>query len=173
MVPVVENGMILKGGVLAGGGAAALASDNTNVLLSSTRMDALGLTAGMSYARNWVGKVGWYIGNTGVINNFRRMHRWVASDWSKAGDRDVNSYIDVMRQQVKGEWTVHHQLGHMEKRKKYWWKDPWTMAEWGTIGSLMELLDARGRWQRWRRKSGWRRWTNGMRRWIGESGWAA
>ena len=86
----------------------------------------------MSYARNWVSKVDWYIDNTGVINNFRRMHRWVANDWSKAGDRDVNGYIDVMRQQVKGEWTVHHQLGHVEKRKKYRWKDPsWTMAEWG------------------------------------------
>jgi hypothetical protein len=34
-------------------------------------------------------------------------------------------------------------------------------------------VDARGRWQRWRRKRGWRRLTNGMRRWIGESGWAA
>jgi hypothetical protein len=22
-------------------------------------------------------------------------------------------------------------LGHVEKRKKYRWKDPWTMAEWG------------------------------------------
>jgi hypothetical protein len=36
-------------------GGAALASDNTDVLLSSTRMEALGLAAGMSYARNWVG----------------------------------------------------------------------------------------------------------------------
>jgi hypothetical protein len=131
MVAVVENGAIQEGGVLAGGGGAALASDNTNVLLSSTRMEALGLAAGMSYARNWVGKVDWYIDNTCVINNFRRMHRWIANDWSKAGDRDVNGYIDVMRQQVKGEWTVHHQLGHVEKRKKYRWKDPWTMAEWG------------------------------------------
>jgi hypothetical protein len=59
------------------------------------------------------------------------MHRWVANDWSKAGDRGVNGYIDVMRQQVKCEWTVHHQLGHVEKRKKYRWKDPWAMAEWG------------------------------------------
>ena len=25
----------------------------------------------------------------------------------------INGYIDVMRQQVKGEWTVHHQLGHV------------------------------------------------------------
>jgi ribonuclease HI len=75
MVAVVENGTNLKGGVLAGVGDAALASDNTNVLLSSTRMEALGLAAGMSYARNWVGKVDWYIDSTGVINNFRRMHR--------------------------------------------------------------------------------------------------
>jgi hypothetical protein len=33
------------------------------VLLSSTRMEALGLAAGMSYARNWVGEVDWYIDN--------------------------------------------------------------------------------------------------------------
>jgi hypothetical protein len=57
--------------VLAGGGGAALAPDNTNVLLSSTRMEALGLAAGMSYARNWVGKVDWYLDNIGVTNNFR------------------------------------------------------------------------------------------------------
>jgi hypothetical protein len=43
--------------VLAGGGAAALAPDNTNVLLGFTRIEALGLAAGMSYAQNWVGKV--------------------------------------------------------------------------------------------------------------------
>jgi hypothetical protein len=56
-VAVVENGAIPGGGVLAGGGGAtlALASDNTNVLLSSTRMEALGLAPGISYARNWVG----------------------------------------------------------------------------------------------------------------------
>jgi hypothetical protein len=57
IVAVVENGAIPEGGVLAGRGGAALASDNTNVLLSSMRMEALGLAAGMSYARNWVGKV--------------------------------------------------------------------------------------------------------------------
>jgi hypothetical protein len=84
------------------------------------------------------------------------MHRWVANDWSKAGDRDVNGYIDVIRQQVKGGWTVHHQLGHMEKRKKYRWKDPWTMAEWSNWVADGILLDARGRWRRRRRKSGWR-----------------
>ena len=77
-------------------------------------MKALGLAADMSYARNWVGKVDWYIDNMGVINNYRRiMHRWVANDWSKAGDRDVNGYINVLRRRVKGEWAVHHQLGHV------------------------------------------------------------
>jgi ribonuclease HI len=58
-------------------------------------MEALGLAAGMSYARNWVGKVDWYIDNTGVINSFRRMHRWVANDWTKAGDRDVNPFASL------------------------------------------------------------------------------
>jgi hypothetical protein len=47
MVAVVDNGTIQGGGVLAGGGGAVLASDNTNVLLSSTRMEALGLAAGI------------------------------------------------------------------------------------------------------------------------------
>jgi hypothetical protein len=66
IVTVVENGAIPEGGVLAGGGGAALAYDNTNVLLSSTRMEALGLAARMSYARNWVGKVDWCIDNMWV-----------------------------------------------------------------------------------------------------------
>jgi hypothetical protein len=39
------------------GGGAAIAAHTTNVLLNITRMEALGLAAGMSYAREWVGKV--------------------------------------------------------------------------------------------------------------------
>jgi hypothetical protein len=75
------------------------------------------------------------------------MHRWVANDWSKAGGRDINGYIDVIRQQVKGGWAVHHQLGHVEERKKHRWKDPWTMAEYGATVWVADgiLLDARGR----------------------------
>ena len=110
MTALVTDGNILQGDVLAGGGGAALAADNANVLLSSTRMEVLGLAAGMSYARNWVDKVDWYIDNMGVINNFRKMHRWVANDWSKAGDRDVNGYLNVIRNEVKGVRAVHHQL---------------------------------------------------------------
>jgi hypothetical protein len=56
--------------VLAGGGGAAIASHATNVLLNTTRMEALGLATGMSYARNWAGKVKWCIDNKGVIENF-------------------------------------------------------------------------------------------------------
>jgi hypothetical protein len=133
MVAVVENGTIQEGGVLAGGGGDALASDNTNVMLSSARMEALGLAAGMSYARNWVGKADWHIDNTGVINNFGE---YIGGSPMTGARRatvvlSINGYINVMRQQVKGEWTVHRQLGHVEKRKKYRWKGLWTMAEWG------------------------------------------
>jgi hypothetical protein len=49
-----------------GGGGAALASDNTNVLLSSTRMEALGLAAGMSYART-----------TGLVRSTGILTTWV------------------------------------------------------------------------------------------------
>jgi hypothetical protein len=50
-VVAVENGAIQEGGVLAGGSGAALAPDNTNVLLSSTRMEALGLHLGNKYGK--------------------------------------------------------------------------------------------------------------------------
>jgi hypothetical protein len=76
------------------------------------------------------------------------MNRWVANDWIKAGDRDVNGYINVLRRRVKGEWwAVHYQLGHVEKRKKYKWKDPWTMTEWsnwvadGIAGSAWKMAE--------------------------------
>jgi ribonuclease HI len=100
MAALVKDGNILQGDVLAGGGGAALAADNTNVLLSSTsstRMEALGLAAGMHVVCQELGGQGGlvYIDNMGVINNFRKMHRWVANDWSKAGDRDVNGYISM------------------------------------------------------------------------------
>jgi hypothetical protein len=59
--------------ILAGGGGAALASSKTNVLLNTTRREALGLAAGMSYARNWKGSVKWYVDNMGAISNFWAM----------------------------------------------------------------------------------------------------
>ena len=58
MIALVKDGNILQGGVLAGGGGAALAADNTNVLLSSTRMEALGLAAGMSICQELGGQGG-------------------------------------------------------------------------------------------------------------------
>jgi hypothetical protein len=79
--------------ILAGGGGAALASNATNVLLNTTRMEALGLAAGMSYARNWKGSVKWYVDHMGAISNFWAMPGSVANDWSKMGDRDVFGYI--------------------------------------------------------------------------------
>jgi hypothetical protein len=55
--------------ILAGGGDAALASSTTNILLNTTRMEALGLAAGMSYARNWKGSVTdkWYVDNMAAL----------------------------------------------------------------------------------------------------------
>jgi hypothetical protein len=70
---------------------------------------------------------GWHVVRTKLVGK-------VANDWSKAGDRDVNGYIDVMRQQVKGEWTVHHQLWHVEKRKKYRVEGPLDNGGVGQLG---------------------------------------
>jgi hypothetical protein len=76
----------------AGGGGAALASSATNVLLNTTRMEALGLAAGMSYARNWKGSVKWYVDNMGAISNFWAMPGSVANDWSDGRPRRVWVY---------------------------------------------------------------------------------
>ena len=46
-------------------------------------MEALGLAAGMSYARNWKGSVKWHVDNMGAISNFWAMPGSVANDWSK------------------------------------------------------------------------------------------
>jgi hypothetical protein len=87
-----------------------------------------------------VGKVDWYIDNMGVINNFRKMHRWVANDWSKAGDRDVNGYLNALRNEVKGERAVHHQSA---ARRTSCWNHRllgmklqlWRIHGWGDCGS--------------------------------------
>jgi hypothetical protein len=81
--------------IIAGG--AALASSRTNVLLNTTRIKALGLAAGMSYARNWKGSVKWYVDNKRVISNFWDMPGSVSNDWSKMGDQDVFWYINIMQ----------------------------------------------------------------------------
>jgi hypothetical protein len=102
------------------------------------------------------------------------MHRWVANDWSKVGDRDVNGYIDVMRHQVKGGGQcITNSDMYVEKRKKYRWKDPWTMVEGGNW--VVDGIAGRARKMAEMEEKEWvaSRWTNGMRRWIGESGWAA
>ena len=119
--------------ILARGGGAAIASHATNILLNTTRMEALGLAAGMSYARKWKGKVRWYIDNKGVIENFWKIPHCVANDWSKIGDRDVFGYIDKMRDSVQGEWDVRHQEGHVEGRKKD--KRTWTDEETGNVNA--------------------------------------
>ena len=75
--------------ILAGGGGGADANDKENVLLSSTRMEALGLAAGMSYARAWTGRVEWRVDNLGVVKGFRKLRHMTPADWGRVSDRDV------------------------------------------------------------------------------------
>jgi hypothetical protein len=104
-------------------------------------MEALGLAAGMSYARNWKGSVKWYVDNMGAISNFWAMPGSVANDWSKMGDRDVFGYINIMQSKVLGEWDVIHQEGHVEKRKKD--KSTWTIEEVGNVEADIVAGNAR------------------------------
>jgi hypothetical protein len=89
-----------------GGGGAEAATANGNVLLNTTRMEALGLVAGMSYAWEWKGPVKWYLDNNGARRNYRKMRHWTAYDWRKAGDRDVFGYMELLRARLAGKWEV-------------------------------------------------------------------
>ena len=98
----------------------------------------------MSYARNWAGKVKWYIDNKGVIENFWRMPNCVANDWSKMGDRDVFGYINRMQDVVAGVWNAKHQRGHVEGREKD--QSKWTNEEKGNVEADM-YAGGQGRWR--------------------------
>jgi hypothetical protein len=90
---------------MSGGGAAA-AEDKENTLLNTTRMEALGLAAGMSFARDWKGPVEWHLDNEGAQRNYRKMRHWTAYDWCKGGNRDVFGYMEQLRGRLLGNWKV-------------------------------------------------------------------
>jgi hypothetical protein len=91
------------GKVVMGGGGAEEAAANGNVLLNTTRLEALGLVAGMSFARDWKGPVKWYLDNNEARRNYRKMRHWTAYDWCKAGDRDVFGYMELLRARLSGK----------------------------------------------------------------------
>ena len=62
------------------------------IVLSSTRLEALGLAAGLSFARGWTGRVEWRLDNKGVISSWRRLRQAAPSAWAKVNDRDVQGY---------------------------------------------------------------------------------
>jgi hypothetical protein len=64
------------GKVVMGGGGVEAAAANGNVLPNTTRMETLGLAAGMSYARDWKGPVKWYLDNNGAQRNYRKMRHF-------------------------------------------------------------------------------------------------
>jgi len=117
------------GRVIMSGGGAAAAEDKENTLLNTTRMEALGLAAGMSFARDWKGPVEWHLDNEGARRNYRKMRHWTAYDWCKGGDRDVFGYMEQLRGRLLGNWKVLHVDGHVEKRKKD--RKTWTFEEIG------------------------------------------
>ena len=91
-IVVLRSERYPMGKVVMGGGGAEAATANGNVLLNTTRMEALGLVAGMSYARGWKGPVKWYLDNNGARRNYRKMRHWTAYDWCKAG---AETYLDT------------------------------------------------------------------------------
>ena len=114
--------------VLAGGGGGADANEKTNVLLSSTRMENLGLAAGMSYARDWMGRVEWRADNLGTVKGFGKVVRMTPNDWCRVSDRDVAGYLQLMRSTVAGDWRVRHVRSHAEKRAS---RAEWSLDELG------------------------------------------
>ena len=134
-----------------------MADDCTNVLLSSTRMEALGMAAVMSFAREWGGRVECMLDNKGVVGSWKRLRRPAPSEWAKVADRDVHGYIALLRQELAGVWRVRHVKGHAERRKR---RELWTLHEVGNdavdkmAGRVSAAVVAEVR--QWDRRGHWR-----------------
>ena len=56
------------------------------------------------------------------------MQRMTPNDWCRASDRDVNGYLQLLRERVAGEWRGKHVRGHAEKRAA---RHEWSLDELG------------------------------------------
>jgi hypothetical protein len=120
-----------KMSVLAYGGGNICSNDNLNTKITSARLEALGLLAGMQYAQHWRGKVHWKIDNTSVISTFRKVLHIKPRDWIAQSDRDVYGCIAALKPDLAAKWHVTHQKAHVEKSGKK--KADWTFDERGNF----------------------------------------
>jgi hypothetical protein len=93
------------GKVVMGGGGAEEAAANGNVMLNTTRLEALrsGVSGQNVFARDWKRPVKWDLDNNGARRNYRKMRHWMAYEWCKAGDRDVFGYMELLRARLSGK----------------------------------------------------------------------
>jgi hypothetical protein len=71
------------------GGGRISENDNLNAKITSARVEALGLLAGMHFAKNWKGRVEWKIDNTSVITTQDKLSWLPAREWMQQSNRDV------------------------------------------------------------------------------------
>jgi hypothetical protein len=82
--------------IVACGGGRISENDNLNAKITSARVEALGLLAGMHFAKRWKGRVEWKIDRTSVIINQSKLSLFPAREWMQQSNRDVLSK-DILR----------------------------------------------------------------------------
>ena len=75
--------------IVGSGGGRISENDNTSAKITSARAEALGLLAGMHFAKNWKGNVEWKIDNTSVISTQAKLPWIPAREWMQQSNRDI------------------------------------------------------------------------------------
>jgi hypothetical protein len=115
--------------IVACGGGWISENDHLNAKITSARVEALGLLAGMHFAKRWKGRVEWKIDNTSVISTQAKLSWLPAREWMQQYNRDVYDNMAWIQPQLLGTWDISHQKSHVEDRKQN--RNDWSSSEWG------------------------------------------
>ena len=93
--------------IVAHGGGRISENDNLNAKFTSARVEAaLGLLAGVHFAKKWKGHVEWKIGNTSVISTQSKLSWFSAREWIQRSNRDVYGNMAWIQPQLTGTWDA-------------------------------------------------------------------
>jgi hypothetical protein len=97
--------------IAAGGGGRISENDNLNAKITSARVEALGLLAGMHSAQKWKGRVEWEIDNISVISTQAKLYWLPAREWMQQFNRDVYGNLAWIQPQL-----LSRNMGHLSPK---------------------------------------------------------
>jgi hypothetical protein len=92
--------------VVGSGGGHIPENDNLNAQITSARVEALGLLAGMHFAKNWKGNVEWKIDNTSVISTQAKLSWLPVHEWMQQCNRGTFGNMACIQPQLTGTLDI-------------------------------------------------------------------